>query len=108
MKHLSPATALPEVHRVARREDMGQKRGGRGLDVHVHDPSTSRGVSANPAKSQADSPLLREPVTVQEVCAATKDLSKIRGCVYYPPITHNLAKHQNERQGENLHTPPEK
>jgi len=56
MKHLSPATALPEVHRVARREDMGQKRGGRGLDVHVHDPSTSRGVSANPAKSQVDSP----------------------------------------------------
>jgi len=56
MKHLSPATALPEVHRVARREDMGQKRGGRGLDVLVHDSSTSGRVSPNPAKSQVDSP----------------------------------------------------
>jgi hypothetical protein len=39
------------------------------------------------------------------------DLSKIRGvCVYYPPITHNLAKHQNERGGEieTPHTLPEK
>ena len=44
----------------------------------------------------------------------SEDLSKIRGCVYYPFPTHlllnNLAKHQNEREEERVsrHTPPEK
>ena len=28
----------PEVHRAARRADLGQEPGGRGLDVHVHAP----------------------------------------------------------------------
>jgi hypothetical protein len=36
----------------------------------------------------------------------TVNLSKIRGCVSYPSITHNLVKHQNEREGEKeTHTP---
>ena len=43
--------------------------------------------------------LISDPTTEQELCAATRHLSKIRGCVYYRPITHNLAKHQNEREG---------
>jgi len=42
----------------------------------------------------------------------SEDLSKIRGCVYYPFPTHlslnNLAKHQNEKEEERVsraHTP---
>jgi len=34
------------------------------------------------------------------LCAGTVNLSKIRGCVYAEPVTNNLAKHQNEREGE--------
>jgi len=63
MKHLSPATALPEVHRVARREDMGQKRDGRGLDVLVHDSSTAGRVSPNPAK-----PIRSENLSLSRGC----------------------------------------
>jgi hypothetical protein len=47
--------------------DMGQKRGGRRLDVHVHDSSTSGRVSPNPAK----------PIR-------SGDLSLSRGCVPEP------------------------
>jgi hypothetical protein len=32
---------LPEVRRTARWADMGEEPGGRGLDVHVHDPGAS-------------------------------------------------------------------
>ena len=31
--------------------------------------------------------LVREPVTVQGLCAGLVNLSKTRGCVRYPPIT---------------------
>ena len=48
-------------------------------------------VVANKSRS-ADSlinGLVREPVTVQGLCAETVNLSKIRGCVYYlSPITN--------------------
>ena len=36
--HRARADPVPEVRRAARRADLGQEPGGRGLDVHVHDP----------------------------------------------------------------------
>ena len=43
------------------------------------------------ADKRADpSSTVSKPVTVQGVCDGTVNLSKIRGCVYYPPITTSI------------------
>jgi hypothetical protein len=41
------------------------------------------------------------------VCAKREPAKNLGG--YLPPITHNLVKRQNEREGrKRVHTPPEK
>jgi hypothetical protein len=60
--------------------------------------STSRSANLSP---------FRGYVLAEGTC---QNSGGVCGLPYYPPITHNLAKHQNEREGEieRLHTPPEK
>ena len=41
------ANSLPQVHRTARRQDLGEEPDPRGLYVHVHDPLTYGRVSAS-------------------------------------------------------------
>jgi len=57
------ADPVPQVHRTPRREDLGEESAGCGLDIHLHDPGTSRPVSADPTVSA------KEPVPVQGLCA---------------------------------------
>ena len=46
-RHWAGADPVPEVRRTPRRTDLGEEPGGRGLDVHVHDPGASWRMSSS-------------------------------------------------------------
>jgi hypothetical protein len=93
----------PKLRRLATAQDRpGSARAE--ADTPTATPDAARAAAATVTVPVA------APVTAGGLCAGREPV-KIRG-VCALPITHNLAKRQNEREGERerlrVHTPPEK
>ncbi len=57
--HGTRARPVPEVHRAARRSDLGQEPGGTRLDVHVHVAADDRSAPPDGVRSRADPSAVR-------------------------------------------------
>ena len=76
--------------------------------AQAYAPATTATPEAASSAAATLTAVGREPVTARELCIRREPV-KIRG-VCALPITHNLAKRQNERrkEREGMHTAPEK
>src|SRR5262245_14061961 len=63
---------MSEVRRTPRRQDLGQEPDGCRLDVHVHDPSASGRVSAQPS--------IEVPMRVIVLAVVLADLPRTGNC----------------------------
>src|SRR3989442_1550581 len=89
----------PKLRRLAPHENSA-----RPAAPEAHAPAATA-ATETPVATAAT--VTREPVTAWGLCVSGWNLSKIRGCVYFPPITHNLVKRQMRERIERLctHTP---